>query len=264
MDALLERLGAGGGRVFSVAPAAAAADADGDASGGHLLEHLAWPCTLRTALLVRLAFAQQDEERLNDNDTCMEMLERLAWPCTLRTALLLCLLLRLCYFALRINKGIQKPTLALRCWRTGPGPAPCAPRCWCIFFKGLALKCGCLWRRNVMRSPIAECGVSGARLWASQAGMPATFVAAPSVAHVVCGGFTLRTATFVSQLPHVQMLVQLLMIFFCRRAANSRARRVSRCSGCWASKALFPSFHSCSCGDALKEFRHPSCRGAAT
>lgn len=43
------------------------------------------------------------------------------------------------------------------------------------------------------------------------AGMPATCVAAPSVAHVVCGCFTLRTATFVSHLPHVQMLVQLLV-----------------------------------------------------
>lgn len=90
MDALLERLGAGGGRVFSVAPAAAAADADGDASGGHLLEHLAWPCTLRAALLVRLAFAQQDEEMLNGNDTRMEMLERLARPCTLRCCCACC------------------------------------------------------------------------------------------------------------------------------------------------------------------------------
>lgn len=54
MDGLLERLGAGGGRVFSVAPADSDGGdgAEGAASGGHLLEHLGWPCTLRTALLV--------------------------------------------------------------------------------------------------------------------------------------------------------------------------------------------------------------------
>lgn len=51
MDALLERLGAGGGRVFSV-EAALQGEGGGGASGGRLLEHLGWPCTLRTALLV--------------------------------------------------------------------------------------------------------------------------------------------------------------------------------------------------------------------
>ena len=54
MDGLLERLGAGGGRVFNVAPAASP---DGliteGAGGGRLLEHLGWPCSLRMALLVR-------------------------------------------------------------------------------------------------------------------------------------------------------------------------------------------------------------------
>ena len=54
MDGLLEQLGAGGGRVFSVAPAASpyGSAAEG-AGGGRLLEHLGWPCSLRMALLVR-------------------------------------------------------------------------------------------------------------------------------------------------------------------------------------------------------------------
>jgi NADPH-ferrihemoprotein reductase len=52
VDGLLERLGAGGGRVFSVAPAASPDGlvAEG-AGGGRLLEHLGWPCSLRMALL---------------------------------------------------------------------------------------------------------------------------------------------------------------------------------------------------------------------
>lgn len=57
VDALLARLGAGGGRVFSVAPAAASdgGAVDGaDGGSSRLLEHLGWPCTLRTALLVSI------------------------------------------------------------------------------------------------------------------------------------------------------------------------------------------------------------------
>ena len=56
MDGLLERLGAGGGRVFSVAPAPSPdGPAAQDSSGGRLLEHLGWPCSLRTALLVSMS-----------------------------------------------------------------------------------------------------------------------------------------------------------------------------------------------------------------
>jgi hypothetical protein len=54
VDGLLERLGAGGGRVFNVAPAASSdGSAAEGAGGGRLLEHLGWPCSLRMALLVR-------------------------------------------------------------------------------------------------------------------------------------------------------------------------------------------------------------------
>jgi hypothetical protein len=55
VDGLLERLGAGGGRVFSVAPAALPDGSTGEgAGGGRLLEHLGWPCSLRMALLVSM------------------------------------------------------------------------------------------------------------------------------------------------------------------------------------------------------------------
>ena len=60
VDGLLERLGAGGGRVFSVAPADAAEAVSG--CDTRLLDHLAWPCTLRSALLVRAVSCIHSEQ----------------------------------------------------------------------------------------------------------------------------------------------------------------------------------------------------------
>lgn len=49
VEALLKRLGADGDAVFSVEAV------NGGTGEGRLLQHLHWPCTLRTAFLVRLA-----------------------------------------------------------------------------------------------------------------------------------------------------------------------------------------------------------------